>query len=210
MQAAKEGGREALGFAGSVQREFAFLLAFGFRLVQAGLTYVRYESSSHFVNVFHGRSSYEIGVEVGVIPAAGEPVSRVVSLREAAPFIGLQELARPLEATAATSAESLARIVRLLATATQQAENLLVGTPAEFDPILAARAGATQSLVEGQRAGLLRSRADEAWRANKWDRVIVAYTEIQQVLTTQSLRPHEEGRLEVARKRFNGDGQRRG
>jgi hypothetical protein len=59
-------GRSRLGFADAVQREFQFLVAANdFRLVEATPTFVRYESDELFLQVFHGRGSYEIGVEVG-------------------------------------------------------------------------------------------------------------------------------------------------
>lgn len=61
--------REKLGFAGAAEDAFRFLVAnCGFRLVSRAPTYVRYESQAVFVNIYHGRSSYEIGVEVGPRP----------------------------------------------------------------------------------------------------------------------------------------------
>jgi hypothetical protein len=58
--------RHRLGFAEAVGREFAFLEAtFGFHKVKHSATFVRYESERLFLNVFHGRGSYEIGVELG-------------------------------------------------------------------------------------------------------------------------------------------------
>ena len=58
--------REALGFARAVEQEFRFLVAeHGFDVVQVDVTLVRYESRNVFVNVYHGRRSYEINVELG-------------------------------------------------------------------------------------------------------------------------------------------------
>ncbi len=58
--------RDQLGFAEAVMREFVFLEAsYGFRRIKEVTTYVRYESEFLFLNVFHGRGSYEIGVELG-------------------------------------------------------------------------------------------------------------------------------------------------
>src|ERR1700680_1402044 len=57
--------RAKLGFQEAVLSGFKFLSEFGFRPVEQKVTFVRYESSQVFVNVYHGRASYELGVEVG-------------------------------------------------------------------------------------------------------------------------------------------------
>lgn len=58
--------REYLGFALAAENAFRFLVEdFGFRVIRREPTFVRYESQAAFVNVYHGRSSYEIGLEVG-------------------------------------------------------------------------------------------------------------------------------------------------
>lgn len=58
--------RSRLGFAEAVARWFSFLEStFGFHQVKQDATFVRYESDVLFLNVFHGRGSYEIGVELG-------------------------------------------------------------------------------------------------------------------------------------------------
>lgn len=57
--------RASLGFAEVVLSCFSFLEARGFERVRVEPTFVRYESDRAFVNVYHGRSSYELGVEVG-------------------------------------------------------------------------------------------------------------------------------------------------
>lgn len=58
--------RSRLRFEEAVLGAFAFMITdFGYRVVESVVTRVRYESAAVFVNVFHGRSSYEIGVEIG-------------------------------------------------------------------------------------------------------------------------------------------------
>lgn len=57
--------RAILRFAELVQKHFAFLEAQGFRRVRTEPTIVRFESPSLFINIYHGRSSFEIGAELG-------------------------------------------------------------------------------------------------------------------------------------------------
>jgi hypothetical protein len=63
--------RSKLGFKEAALSSFDFLRRYGFSCVRAEPTFVRYESTQTssgkrlFVNVYHGRGSYELGVEIG-------------------------------------------------------------------------------------------------------------------------------------------------
>ena len=66
MRGSVESGRSRLGFAGAAVKAFGFLVEkLGFHVARQEPTFVRFESAGVFVNIYHGRSSYEIGVEVG-------------------------------------------------------------------------------------------------------------------------------------------------
>jgi hypothetical protein len=57
--------RWKLGFKEAVLKNFAFLVSNGFKAVRQDVTFVRYESQVAFVNIYHGRGSFEVGVEIG-------------------------------------------------------------------------------------------------------------------------------------------------
>lgn len=57
--------RKILRFPEAVKKYFAFLSEQEFHCAQEEPTFVRFESEKFFVNVFHGRISYEIGLEFG-------------------------------------------------------------------------------------------------------------------------------------------------
>jgi hypothetical protein len=58
--------REAFAFVAVVESAFSFLVEdYGFRMVGTDVTLVRFAADKMFLNVYHGRQSYEIGVEVG-------------------------------------------------------------------------------------------------------------------------------------------------
>lgn len=58
--------RRRLGFSEAVVREFEFVQStYDFCLIEESETLVRYESKRLFLKIFHGRSSYEIGIELG-------------------------------------------------------------------------------------------------------------------------------------------------
>jgi hypothetical protein len=52
-------------FTEEVTIQFSFLVTKGFRIVKHDKTLVRFESGQIFVNVYHGRKSYELGLEIG-------------------------------------------------------------------------------------------------------------------------------------------------
>ena len=56
--------RSILRFDEQVKIRFAFLKALRCRCVRAEATFVRFESSAFGVNVYHGRRSFEIGLEI--------------------------------------------------------------------------------------------------------------------------------------------------
>ena len=60
--------RDALQFDSSVTKSFCFLITdYDFQVVRVEPTIVQYETSKVFINIYHGRQSFEIGVEIGLI-----------------------------------------------------------------------------------------------------------------------------------------------
>ncbi|MBI3867401.1 MAG: hypothetical protein HY299_02635 [Verrucomicrobia bacterium] len=56
--------RSLYRFAEEVKTQFSFLETSGFRCVRSEATFVRFESPTAGVNVYHGRQSFEIGLEI--------------------------------------------------------------------------------------------------------------------------------------------------
>ena len=57
--------RGSLGFEAIVRERFSFLRQFGFREIDARSTIVSYGNGNLGVTIYHGRQSYEVGVEIG-------------------------------------------------------------------------------------------------------------------------------------------------
>ena len=62
-----EQDRVHLNFENVAKTTFAFLNDLGFSLVESQLTLVRYQSGDVEISVFHGRRSYEIGVDISYV-----------------------------------------------------------------------------------------------------------------------------------------------
>ena len=198
-------GRSRLGFADAVKESFVFLVSgFGFRLVEAQPTFVRYESERAFVNVFHGRGSYELGVEIGHWIVIDDdrveerfPLGDVIALDHDLATVGYRSFAT-------TEKEPLARLVAQLAGWTQRfAPRALEGDATTFDRLRVENARQSQAMQEGWRATRLRSAADEAWHRKDWGRVVDAYGEMVSELRTVDLKPSELRRLRYAQEQLD-------
>jgi hypothetical protein len=199
--------RAQFEFVSLAKAEFSFLSAdFGLQLVEQGETRVRYESQRRFVNVYHARGSYQVGVEVGRwIEVDGE-------LRE-----GLFPLVYLLAVEAgesqldrirtATDRDQLARELHRLASLLKpRAAPLLTNGDDLFDRMSELNSALSNTYLEGIRASRLRARADDAWKRRDLGTVLLAYTEIDRELATVTLRGSERARLEYARKHSERDG----
>jgi hypothetical protein len=111
--------RSDLGFVPTAEREFAFLLDAGCRIAGRQTTLLAYVCPSTYVNVYHGRGGYDLGVEVGLLADRNmnaDLTGLMVVQGKAVPNIppaetadaverGLSELARLFQAHAALAVE---------------------------------------------------------------------------------------------------------
>ncbi|WP_146844081.1 hypothetical protein, partial [Cellulomonas composti] len=184
---------------------FGFLLARGFALAELSDTVARYESSRRLVQVFHGRASYELGVDLGRwIEVDGVRCEQVFPLRD---VIALRRA--PAEAglggTTATTSGAVRRFLGLLGSLTREfAEPMLIEGDEWFELLSELNADRSSSGQQTLRASRLRERADSAWRRGDFGAVVIAYSEIEGELRSVTLRPSERGRLEYARRAVDG------
>jgi hypothetical protein len=196
--------RDRLGFAAAVSDAFEFLLENGFELVELSDTFARYESARRIIQVFHGRGSYELSVELGrwivvdgVRREQAFPLRDVVALTSDPAAIGYG-------GTSATTADTVRKFVDRLAAWTQQfASSLLSDGDDVFEELSRRTAARGLADRDAQRARLLRSRADAAWRDRDFATVANSYAEIDKELSTVDLSPSEQGRLHYALRALN-------
>jgi len=194
-------GRSALDFEGAVARHFAFLQDRGYAVVRSGSTFVRYERTPLFVNVFHGRGSFELGVEVGRSTVLyGETVERSFPIGYLATVIGGEARETYRSRTATTSAQVDRFVAELGHWLEAYGERVLEGDEATFVALGEAVAIESTRQMDMMRATELRRRAEEAWRSRDYATVVQAYDEMDRELTTVDLRTFEDGRLAYARK----------
>jgi hypothetical protein len=182
--------RSWLRFGPAVEDEFSFLLAEGFDLVESAPTIVRYQKGESCVMLFHGRRSWEIGLEVG--PAGGERFS-IDGVLEAAGAIEAATYRAPAIGTAAGVAKWVHTIADLFRR---------YGRPAwELDPVFLERMR-QQTRVWWSAFNLKslanrnRPRAATAFREGRYREAAELYEEMAEALT-----PAEKKKLALARRR---------
>lgn len=197
--------RSGFGFEALAREAFSFLKDdLSFQVVESGDTRVRYESPRRFVNVYYGRSSYEVGVEVGRwLDVDGQRTEQLFPLVH---LLAVEADESQLDRIrTATTRDQLGRELQRLATLLEAHATLLTNGDDLFDRMSELNAALSDSYLEGIPASRLRARADDAWKRRDLDTVLLAYTEIDRELATVTLRESERARLEYARKHSERD-----
>lgn len=192
--------RERLQFRNAVLRAFAFLdRKLGFEVVQAESTFVRFESQDVFVNVFHGRGSFELGVEIGLRQGPIQTaftLADIITLDHDLAQIGRVDFQ-------VNTRDGVQRLVDRLGLLTQEYAAPALQGDREYFARLAQHASAeARRVTDSYRAGPLRERGDSAWHRKDYARVTAAYEELG---TFTELTRSEAGRLKYARKQLRAD-----
>jgi hypothetical protein len=198
-----ETDRERLGFVDAVCRSFEFLTTeFGFTIITQTPTMVRFEGDRAVVQVFHGRSSYVLGVEIGLKMLSRDGEIRY-SLRE---LVALGENASDAVygEFQISSAAGLPALVEQLAELTKRVGiKALEGDLEVFERLAAQRHREGRVLTDASTALWLREQAGKAWQNRDFASVVEAYTALAS-LETVEMRRSETARLEYARRELGG------
>jgi hypothetical protein len=188
--------RADLRFVEAVQAAFRFLVEdLGFRLVNLEPpTFVRYESAATFLNVYHGRRSYEINVEIGRI---ADPVGRSYRLPDVLNALLGQDDRRQTYFQA-SDPQGVRRCVHAVAELVAgHYRSLLKGDDEAFSRVAAQTAEAARALTKEVVQRPVREAAEKAWHARNYAKVRELYESID-----DDLSPVERKRLEYAEKHY--------
>ena len=182
--------RRSLGFSKEARELFSFLeVQWEFKCVRQENTFVRYESADAYVNVYHGRSSFEIGVEIG-----NKSSEHSFNL-EALVALFDKELSREYWAAGGRTAEAVRRALK------KQAEGLsryggsaLSGHQSIFDRLEQLRTDRSAAMVLDSKAYQIRPKADAAFRRGDYKEAVKLYSSIETALS-----PIERKKLQLAK-----------
>lgn len=183
------GGAGRLGFVELVLSTFAFLLRLGFVVARREGTLVRFEKDNVFVNVYHGRASYQVGLELGRV-RDGDMYSLHELFRALAPSD--IEQARCQTTDPEVLRQCLASIA---ATIERHCGALLAGNASAFDEVDAAVAPLRKAATLQAQYGAIIDRADKAWESKDFGKAADLYEKSAPALDETRAR-----RLEYLRK----------
>jgi len=190
--------RRRLGFPALVQKAFSFLESeYGFQRVRSEETFVRYESARLFVNVFHGRQSYELGIELGEREAAHDPRYRPFTLEDLA-ALRAPGAAQTTTFQASTS-ERVRRFLPQLADLLRRSgASVLGGAPSALRDLEERRSHRSEEWVKDHERQRVRRSAEAAWRGKDYEKVVSLYEGI-----ASDLGPLERKRRAYAKRQLN-------
>jgi hypothetical protein len=191
------GSRASLGFAEAVISAFKFLLEdFSFRCVRKDVTIVRFESNSVFVNVYHGRISFELNVEIGELAIGNEHPENPFTIGEILDLVNADEAVNyhPFQVH---TVETVQRFVSDLASFVKRyAVPALLGDHGFFQRLSELRTQRSNEYLKNIRLNRTRTEVDAAWHQKNYPRVIELYDSMFHDLT-----PSEAKRLAYAKKK---------
>jgi hypothetical protein len=181
--------RSALLFNKVVEENFGFLLSKGFQQVQSEPTFVRFESKGVFVNIYHGRQSFEVGLEIG--PLGGDPDDKCYSMSE------LVQLVEPDKAHGyrnfiANSKESIMDGVRRLAALFHLYFDAVIMKDAGlFERLRINREKWAHDYAREVTLVRVRRNLEQVWRAKDYTAVVMMLRPFRDVLSPAELHKYE-------------------
>jgi hypothetical protein len=185
--------RESLGFSEAVGLSFAFLYDFGFSRSELDSTIVCYRKNELELCVYHGRQSYEIGVEVRL---AGSAYSIESLIRTGDP-IAADQYRAPRATTAEQVSSGVAQMAHLVR---QHAQRILQDDPTVFGELEEVSKNVAQTRAQEVLARQLHPKAEAAFRLGRYQEAVDLYQRIE-----ASLSPTDVKKLQFARKRASAD-----
>ncbi len=182
--------REQFNFIEAVRPQFSWLSTYGFHCVREESTFVRYESNTSFLNIYHGRSSYEVDAEYGEL-----------SDSQSYPVYALIRLSDPKEAenyrsyTAITPDAVMAGVKKLSTILKKYAESFLNDAPNIFGKLAKQQKECAKELALEVLSKQVRPKAEEAFRNKNYVEAAKLYESIESELSTSECK-----KLEYARK----------
>lgn len=170
------GGEGRLGFTAVASSAFAFLLRQGFSVARSNSTLLRFESSDVFINIFHGRRSYQIGLEIGRVKDGG-----LYSLYEILASVALSEVAvaRCQPTTREGVQECLSRIAELVEKCCQ---GLIGNDPSAFAALEHSASLLRHSATLKAQFGAVLDKAERAWEQKNWTLAFELYSKAESAL----------------------------
>jgi hypothetical protein len=177
---------------------FSFLSTdYSFTCVTVEDTFVRYESESIFINIYHGRSSYELGVEIGKLEKNSGLPEDWYTIGEIMDLIGVREKLKFTFFQASTRDRIQMLVPKLAEYVREYAKPILNGDIQLFDKLHDLRQRKSDSYLKDMKLRRIREKAEIAWHEKNYSELIALYKSMRDDLSQV-----EAKKLEYAQKRL--------
>ena len=186
-----------LNFEKEVTAAFEFLVTqYNFKVVLTRATYVRYECKDLFVDIYHGRLSNELGIEIGLLTKAtgeekGYTISELMRLSEEEKA---DQFMRPIANTPQKIKNGLIMLSSLLK---QYGHEVLLGNLHIFDKLRLNRIQWNARFAHDLYVKQIKEKASIAFSQKKFSEAVRSYESI-----LDDLLPIEQKKLEYARQKM--------
>lgn len=183
--------RSLLRFAEEVKDHFSILETLGFRCTRSELTFVRFESPWMRIHVYHGRRSFEIGLEIesALSPTDAYSISEILRLVDPKQAEHYRNYATHTAQGVAKGVRQLAELFQRCIAAGYLDDNQLFSRLKVQREELGKQYALETQLVQARR------KAEAAWRAKDYAAVVKALKPLRAALTATEI-----GKLEFAEK----------
>src|SRR5690349_15884302 len=172
--------RARLGFVEEVLAAFDFLTSeYGFRIVEVEVTFVRYETAEVFVNIYHGRSSYELGVEVGCFAGMIDSFERKFWIGDFIDWAGARGETNFTFAMASSPEKVKYWMPRLAALVRKYAGKALSGDALTFAQLLEVQTRVAHEYWKEHDLRRLKEEVHTAWQAKNYAKVVELYEPVR-------------------------------
>jgi hypothetical protein len=181
--------RGSLGFTEQVLSSFSFLTEhYDFHVVKIKPTIVRYESSSVFINIFHGRSSFELGFEIGRIDDGTGREEYPYRLDTIVELMGAQEKAGATFFQASTRKSVKESVPQLASLAQSCASPFFTNDPVMFERLRKTSLAISLRIMKDLKRRTVRREAEVAWRSKDYAKIADLYESIREDLSPAEMK----------------------
>jgi hypothetical protein len=190
-----------LGFIDKVLSSFKFLInVYGFRCVKIEPTLIRYESNYIFINIYHGRSSFELGVEIGKLEKVFGLQENWYTIGEIMDLMGVRDTLGFTIFQASTCDRMQMLVPKLAEYVREYAKSIFEGNLHIFEELRELRHRKSNEYIKEMNLGRIREIAEKAWHEKDYIKMIEIYTSMKDDLTSV-----ESKKLAYAQKRLRTD-----
>jgi hypothetical protein len=185
--------RRAMRFAETVEEAFSFLELHGFKRIKSEPTFVRFATQRIRLDVYHGRQSFEVGLEIASLEAGSDDKS--YSMSEIIRLVEPSKADEYRNYAAQSAAEVGEGVRRLAARVRRYVDAGVLDNPRFFRLLQENREKWAQNYAREVNLTQVRRQLEIAWHAKDYPKVVTLLHPLRATLT-----PTELQKLEYAEK----------